>query len=365
MGMSERIRDFFTGDRDHDRLDRHYRLYFFHNATSLVGLLAAVLLFPVNALTGHDAVAAALVLVAAAALHNLYAVRRQDRIERAGFITLATLLPLFAILVIDGGVEGSGPYWLGLYPLMTFFVAGLRRGLLWNAVFLVILLGLSALKAIGMPHIVPTTVQLLLMTAAYLFFAVFCAVYEYFRGATDEALRRSHESLRQLAMYDVLTSLPNRAQLYDRLNTLLERAQRYGHHFAVLFIDLDGFKTINDDMGHVEGDNVLQIVATRLRGLTRQSDIVARHGGDEFVLILEEITGVKVAVEVARRCISELERPLTLGMRSLKLGASIGIALYPQHGQNADTLIMAADTAMYEAKRAGRNTWQVAANAGE
>jgi diguanylate cyclase (GGDEF)-like protein len=358
--MLRKIQLFLAGGQGQDRATRSYRLVFFHNATSLVGLAAAALLLPVNYLHGHTAIAGALAVVMLASLHNLYAVRRQDRIGRANFITLATLLPLFVILVADGGIEGSGPYWLGLYPLLTFFVAGLRGGLAWNALFLTLLAGMMLLRAAGAPFIVPSTLQLSLLMAAYVFFTLFCAAYEYFRFATDEALRQSRESLRQQAMYDPLTGLPNRALLYDRLKAAVEQSQRYQRRFALLFIDLDGFKAINDTLGHVEGDTVLRAMAERLRHLSRQADTVARHGGDEFVWILDEPRQASAAVDVARRCIEELGRPLHVDDHTLTLGASIGIARYPEHGTDPDTLIQAADTAMYAAKRAGRNTWRVA-----
>lgn len=359
--MLRKIQLFLAGGGEQDRATRSYRLIFFHNATSLVGLAAALLLLPVNLFLGHEAIAGALGLVILASLHNLYAVRRQERIERANVLTLATLLPLFVILVADGGIEGSGPYWLGLYPLVTFFVAGLRGGLAWNAFFVVLLLGMILLRANGVAFIAPSTLQLSLLTAAYVFFSLFCAVYEYFRQATDEALRQSRESLRQQAMYDPLTALPNRTLLYDRLKTKVEQSQRYQRSFALLFIDLDGFKAVNDELGHVEGDAVLRAMADRLRRLARQADTVARHGGDEFVWILDEPYQESAATDVALRCIDELSRPLQLEGRTLTLGASIGIARYPRHGDSADALIQAADTAMYEAKRAGRNTWREAA----
>ncbi|PKM45600.1 MAG: hypothetical protein CVV05_04885 [Gammaproteobacteria bacterium HGW-Gammaproteobacteria-1] len=358
--MLRKIQLFLAGGGEQDRATRTYRLIFFHNATSLVGLAAALLLLPVNLFLGHEAIAGALALVILASLHNLHAVRRQERIERANVLTLAALLPLFVILVADGGIEGSGPYWLGLYPLVTFFVAGLRAGLAWNAFFLLLLVGMTLLRANGAAFIAPSTLQMSLLSAAYVFFALFCAVYEYFRHATDEALRQSRETLRQQAMYDPLTGLPNRTLLYDRLKTEVDQAQRYQRRFALLFIDLDDFKAINDEWGHVEGDAVLRAMAERLRRLARQADTVARHGGDEFIWIIDEPYPESAAAEVARRCIDDLRRPLQLEGRTLTLGASIGIARYPVHGTSPDALIQAADTAMYAAKHAGRNTWREA-----
>lgn len=359
--MLRKIQQFLAGGKEHDRATRNYRLIFFHNATGMVGLAAGALLLPINFYHGHLAIAGMLVLVLAATLHNLYAVRRLHRIERANVVTLAALLPLFVVLAAEGGIEGSGPYWLGLYPLITFFIAGLRGGLFWNSLFLLLLLGMALLRAGGADFITPSAIQLVLMAAAYLFFALFCAVYEYFRQTTEEALRQSRERLHHQAMYDVLTGLPNRILLYDRLNSLVEQSQRYQRRFALLFIDLDGFKDVNDAHGHMAGDAVLQIMGERLRGLSRLADTVARHGGDEFIWILEESGDETATIEVARRCIEELSRPVPLNDHSVSLGASIGIARYPEHGNTADALIQAADAAMYQAKRAGRNGWHMAA----
>lgn len=164
--------------------------------------------------------------------------------------------------------------------------------------------------------------------------------------------------LQRLAHYDLLTGLPNRALARDRLDHARERVNRRGGHLAVLFIDLDRFKTLNDSHGHGFGDAVLCAVASRLQARCRQEDTLARLGGDEFLLILEQLPFPELAEQVASNLLALLERPLMIGDgREVFAGASIGIALYPGDGQSSAELIRNADAAMYRAKAQGRNTY--------
>lgn len=163
--------------------------------------------------------------------------------------------------------------------------------------------------------------------------------------------------LQQMAHFDSLTGLPNRALAYDRLAHALDKVTRRGGHLAVLFIDLDRFKTLNDSYGHGFGDAVLRAVAQRLQTRCRQEDTLARLGGDEFLLILEQLPAANTASLVARSLLQLLEQPLQLEEgHELYVGASIGIALYPGDGGDAAELIRNADAAMYSAKANGRNT---------
>lgn len=164
--------------------------------------------------------------------------------------------------------------------------------------------------------------------------------------------------LRTLAHYDPLTGLPNRVLARDRLEHAKERIDRRGGWLAVLFIDLDRFKTLNDSYGHDFGDLVLQSVAHRLQERCRLEDTLARLGGDEFLLILEQLHSPGVASQVAKSLLDSLKAPLILDeAREVYIGASIGIALYPRDGGNAHELIRNADAAMYRAKAQGRNTF--------
>jgi diguanylate cyclase (GGDEF)-like protein len=162
-----------------------------------------------------------------------------------------------------------------------------------------------------------------------------------------------HERLLHQARHDSLTGLPNRAVAEDRLEQALARAQRHTKIFAVLCMDLDGFKIINDEFGHDTGDEVLRAIAGRLRTRTRHSDTLARIGGDEFWAILEDCSGDAAAETAAESLITVLEEPVSVIGRQLRVSASIGIAMYPADGANASQLKRHADQAMYRAKSNG------------
>ena len=158
-----------------------------------------------------------------------------------------------------------------------------------------------------------------------------------------------------LAEHDALTDLPNRLLLNDRLARSIALARRYGRRLAVLFLDCDRFKHINDTLGHAVGDQVLRSIAKRLTTCVRESDTVSRHGGDEFLILLSEIDHPQDAEAIAQKIVTSIAEPHFVSGHELQLTASVGIALYPEDGQDAQSLIMRADTAMYHAKNTGRN----------
>jgi diguanylate cyclase (GGDEF)-like protein/PAS domain S-box-containing protein len=161
-----------------------------------------------------------------------------------------------------------------------------------------------------------------------------------------------------LAQHDVLTDLPNRLMLNDRLTQAISLARRNHHQLAVLFLDLDGFKHINDSLGHTIGDKLLQSVAGRLTACVRKSDTVSRLGGDEFVILLPEVAHAADAAISAAKIITELRNVLNVGEHHLRVTVSIGVSTYPDNGEDAETLIKNADTAMYNAKQQGRDNCQ-------
>lgn len=170
--------------------------------------------------------------------------------------------------------------------------------------------------------------------------------------------KRADERVAYLAQYDSLTGLANRSLFKELLTLALARAERNGKHVALMFLDLDRFKVINDSLGHDGGDQVLKVVAERLRSRMRKSDTVARLGGDEFTVILEGIGTVQDATNVAQELLQIVSQPIMVQDQELFVTPSIGIAVYPQYGKDAETLIKNADRAMYRAKRQGRNTYR-------
>ena len=173
----------------------------------------------------------------------------------------------------------------------------------------------------------------------------------------ERQVRERTEALNRLAHYDVLTGLPNRALLEDRAQQALSAARRHGQPLAVMFLDLDHFKAVNDSLGHRVGDAVLTELAERLRRVVRAQDTVSRLGGDEFVLLLPQ-TDAAGAAEVAGKVLAAAQVPFQVETHELTVTPSIGIALAPRDGDDLDALSRAADTAMYRAKSEGRNTWR-------
>jgi len=157
---------------------------------------------------------------------------------------------------------------------------------------------------------------------------------------------------------DFLTGLPNRLLLSDRLAQSIALAQRHRKKVALMYLDLDNFKDINDSLGHSVGDQLLQSAAKRLEACVRHSDTVSRHGGDEFVVLLSEIEAVQDAARAAEKLIKAMAEPHLIGDHRLNVTLSIGISLYPDDGDDVEAILTNADTAMYHAKRGGRNNYK-------
>ncbi len=190
--------------------------------------------------------------------------------------------------------------------------------------------------------------------------------------ATEDALRRLNEDLdrrlaelrqaeaqlQRLARYDSLTGLPNRSYFLETLAETLPRVERRRARLALVFVDLDGFKVVNDSLGHAAGDLLLRTLADRLRTVTRRTDVVARIGGDEFTVLVQDLSRADDAALVALGIIEQLSRPCTINDREVPISASVGISVYPEDGADGETLLRHADLAMYRAKREGKNTYR-------
>jgi len=179
-----------------------------------------------------------------------------------------------------------------------------------------------------------------------------------------EAARNHGKMLESLALNDPLTGLANRRLLTDRMSMALVHARRNKSAMAVVYLDLDGFKQINDTLGHGVGDVLLKIVAGRLVATVREEDTVARLGGDEFIIVLWHVSGTDVAATVALKVIEALSQPYDIEGHTVSITTSAGVGVYPVHGEDADTLMKSADLALYEAKRAGKNAYRIAERTG-
>lgn len=175
--------------------------------------------------------------------------------------------------------------------------------------------------------------------------------------ATEE-IEKSKAEMTHLAHHDFLTDLPNRMQLYDRITQAIALAKRRQTKLAVLFMDLDRFKIVNDTLGHAVGDELLRSVAQRLTSAIRSSDTVSRHGGDEFILLLSEVSPMETFSLTVEKIHKLITAPYCIADNDLHIGATIGISIFPDDGEDTETLIRNADTAMYHAKESGRNKYQ-------
>ena len=186
------------------------------------------------------------------------------------------------------------------------------------------------------------------------------AIVVNYRDVTERKL--AEETLQHLAYRDTLTDLPNRFLFHDRLEHAIEQARRRSSGVAVMYVDLDRFKVVNDTLGHSLGDRLLQVVSRRLRDVLRADDTIARLGGDEFAVIIPEISRAEEAGNVGRKLIGALREPITLDGHELHVTASAGISLFPSDGEDVETLLKHADAALYRSKDLGRNTVQLFAS---
>ena len=174
-----------------------------------------------------------------------------------------------------------------------------------------------------------------------------------------EAAELANAKISHMAQHDILTGLPNRTLMNDRLEQSIIHAKRYDKQTALMFLDIDHFKHINDSLGHEVGDKLLQSVANRLQTAVRLSDTVSRHGGDEFVILLNEVAGKEDTIQIAQKLSDAMLEPHEICGNTLRVTVSIGISIYPNNGEDAKTMIRHADIAMYQAKKYGRNNYQL------
>lgn len=278
------------------------------------------------------------------------------------FITILTSA------VVTGGYRDS-PFtqMFVVVPVLVFLLVGLRSGIVWSALTVTALFGLLFVDQVLNFHYQllsktdATTFRRFLpfVMASMIIFALM--VYELMSESLKRQLNRERNRFAFKASHDSLTDLPNRSEFYVRLRHGLEDVQISDSSLALIYIDLDGFKPINDNYGHHAGDKVLKILASRLRSIVRQQDTVSRLGGDEFALIL---TGVKQVTDVEHiivKTLSTIAEPIEIDGTFVIVHGSAGIALSPQHSRDSDKLCRLADQAMYKAKEV-KNTYRFSEN---
>lgn len=302
----------------------------------------------------------------AAIIVALFVARRRLSFNLRAAAVLGIFFVVGAVGMLTLGLLGAGFWWLATATLLAGTLYSQRMALAVAAVTIVLI----AVSAVGFTsgmltlpidpatyvYAVPSWVSFLLV-ATIMPFVVFQSI-TLFQSATVELLEkvdRQRAQIEQLATHDPLTALPRWDLAVDRLNIAIAAAQRAGHRVGFLFIDLDGFKAINDTRGHEAGDRVLQAVAERLRASLRSEDTAARVGGDEFAVILGNLHDAAEALRAAERTIGAIAVPVPLGDGDVTVGASIGIALFPDHAPDVRGLRRCADAAMYAAKSAGKN----------
>ena len=282
---------------------------------------------------------ASVVIAAGASLAALWiAFQLRRKVSRA-----AIPAKLGSALVM--GIAISGMHYTGMaaanfVPGSVCLAAGVNGGL--DGATLAVLVGIATLAGLA------TTLVL----------SAFDAHFAAHTTRLASSLREANEQLRNVALYDKLTGLPNRLLLEDRLDQAAHRARRAGNLFAVMFVDLDRFKPINDNYGHGVGDELLRAVAQRLVASVRRQDTVARAGGDEFIVVLHEIGDAGDAGTVAHKVVGELQRGFAIDRHEINISCSVGISIYPRDGADLATLLVNADAAMYRAKRAGAGGFQ-------
>jgi diguanylate cyclase (GGDEF)-like protein len=267
---------------------------------------------------------------------------------------------LLGMTLATGGFPASPLLlFLMIHPVMALLTAGRRSGLIWLVLMVLSMLILQRLDVVALVPQSPATVvrRMAESTWVVITLALFGMVFYYdvINRGLAARITSERDQADFAAAHDVLTGLLNRGAFNQRLSALLERSRSDDRPFALLMIDLDGFKGVNDNHGHHTGDRLLQIMAQRLAGSVREQDAVARIGGDEFAVAMEGVSPGPVLERVVSQLLSALSQPARCEGIEVAISASIGVALWPMDGDDEEALLHSADRAMYAAKRRGRN----------
>ncbi len=329
------------------------------NAISLIGAANIFASILIEYSIGNDSMARFMAVITLLAITNVILLRKTQNASLAATIVLLIMLVMLTAMIIDGMFQNTAPIWCATFPALAFFFKGKYKGLLWLGALLGMMLMLIALQSFNVMHTPYSNPALALVMASTMTVGMMVYIYESMRAKAEASLHQAREELHYLAHNDALTGLPNRMAFYACLPQMLEQANREDSRLAVLFIDLDDFKPINDTFGHEAGDELLRQAGERLRTHLRGNDFVARFGGDEFVAVVPGIGGNHDVGVVADKIIDALSVPFTIQGYCCKIGVSIGIGIYPDCADSLDGLVQLADHAMYAAKQGGKNSYSL------
>lgn len=297
-------------------------------------------------------------LVCLAAILAYYRLTGRRR-ATANLMAAAVFIVLVSVAAVSGGLAGPIPLLFLFVPATATLLGDRRSGLAWAVATGVMLIGFAGAEMRGvafvsvMPpeNVVPASRLTLILVFVLVVGAL--QIYDYQTDRLAEQLQVERNRYAFMAGHDALTSLPNRTTFDVQLARAVARTHRLGIPFALLYLDLDDFKPVNDRLGHQAGDTVLRCVADRLREITRENDMAARIGGDEFAMLLEGIDDPDVADAVATKIVDRIARPIPIGDEPVLVTASVGAVLHPETPGDAPVLERIADEAMYRAKSSG------------
>jgi diguanylate cyclase (GGDEF)-like protein len=336
----------------------------------IANVLSVVLvIIGVQTLVAHSWLNSSLVLTAIGVVLIGARLNRRGATDRAMLLMLSSMVALVTISMWFNQGLYSGA--LLCYPVILIVAGMVSQLRLFVGLLLVMLLsiaGITFASMAGWREFVPLPLGIgRMVNISCVLLVCACAVWilandlrETMQRLQQEILRVKHSeaNFTHLAQHDALTNLPNRLLARDRMDQAIGQARRYKKQAALLFLDLDNFKTINDSLGHSAGDELLKEVADRLRAAVREMDTVSRQGGDEFLIVLTDVSDLAAISAVAVHVLEQLAQPFALKGMQIVTSISIGIALFPQDGDDFDLLLKHADIAMYQAKAAGRNAYR-------
>ncbi len=374
VGLLGRVVDSFLHPslyQDPDTLNRA-RILIGSMLTLTTGALGALIAVLLSNFQRHSDILASLVILPASAwfIYALIQLRTRGSYQLASHSTIFTIIGMIVggICLSGGPSDSPVTQLLAIPPLTAYFFGGRPLGSKVVLLTLILLVTLILLQALGVPYYLQTVAEperqsLLALVVTLQNLAVISMmafIYEYTSAVLKRERDAEREKFIELSKTDPLTGLSNRRNL-DSL--LQERATRYDidspeSHFALGYLDLDGFKPINDNHGHAAGDEVLRIISDRLRNTLRETDFVGRQGGDEFILILDQISDQTTLTLMANRLLETIAQPIATSAGEVGVTGSLGFALFPLDASNLEDLKRAADNAMYEAKRQ-RGTWRL------